>query len=113
MFRMNKTTLLPAVFSLVLVTPAMSIDFGCGDSNRFTVDTREPIAPGYFDFAWADSASFTISSPTGMAWADSGLFIINTTGIPTVSVWGMVAMTLLVLAAGSVVLSRRRALTAH
>ncbi|MGB2984741.1 MAG: hypothetical protein WBE26_02565 [Phycisphaerae bacterium] len=67
MFRINQTTLLAAIFALVVVSAAMSIDFGWGDSNRFTVDTREPVAPGYFDFGWADSAPFTIASPTGMA----------------------------------------------
>ncbi|MGB2984287.1 MAG: hypothetical protein WBE26_00250 [Phycisphaerae bacterium] len=55
---MNQTTLLAAIFTLVVVSAAMSIDFG---------------------------------------WGDSGLFTINTTGVPAVSAWGMVAMTLPIL----------------
>ena len=112
-FRMNRITLLPAIFTLVVVSAAMSVDFGWGDWDRFTVDTRDPVAPGYFNFTWSDSEPFTISSPTGLAFADSGAFRLNTLGpIPTASAWGMIAMALLVLTAGSVVLTRRRAMGA-
>ena len=112
MFRISQTTLLAVMFTLVVVTAAVSIDFGWGDSNRFTVDTREPVAPGYFAFGWGDSAPFTISSPSGIAWGDSGLFAINTAGIPAVSVWGMVALGLLILTAGTLLRMKRRPSTA-
>ena len=85
MFRINQTILLAAIFTLVVVSAAMSIDFG-----------------------WGDSEPFTISSPTGIAWGDSAPFTINLTGIPTTSVWGMVAMALLLLTAGALVYLRRR-----
>ncbi len=85
MFRMNHITLLAAIFTLVVVSAAMSIDFG-----------------------WGDSAAFTISSPAGIAWADSAPFTINIPAIPTMSAWGVVAMMLLVLTAGTLVYLRRR-----
>ena len=107
-FRKSQTALLPAIFTLVLMTAAMSIDFGWGDSNRLTVDTREPVAPGYFDFGWGDSEPFTISSPAGIAWADSAPFTINIPAIPAMSAWGVAAMTLLLLTAGTLVYLRRR-----
>jgi hypothetical protein len=60
----------------------------------------------------------TLMANTPAAFADtgcaeSGPFTVNTAGIPTAPVWGIVTMTLLILTAASIVLARRWSLTAR
>ncbi|MFH1109944.1 MAG: hypothetical protein V1790_12235 [Planctomycetota bacterium] len=85
MFRITQTTLLAGMLALGVVCTCLGYDFG-----------------------WGDSAPFTISSPTGMGWGDSEPFIITLGGIPVVSEWGLLVMTLLVLTAGTIVIRRSK-----
>ena len=69
--------------------PLCTTDEDCDDSDVHTVDTCDPGDPA--------------ATPFGCA---------NAGPIPTVSEWGLLVMTLLILTAGTVVLMRRRAVTA-
>ena len=82
--------------------------------DRFeVVATSPPILDDLSDDLGDYGVFWNPDTQTGFVWARvdyAGHFVVGASApIPAVSIWGLVAMTLLVLTAGTLVYARRRA----
>jgi hypothetical protein len=104
---LNQTTLPPGAFDPL---PELNHEYSPGDSNSVTISGVEPSAYviTYGTVFFSGPSAGNDYNSTGGEWAEVAVIDQVPEAIPTVSEWGLVIMVLLLLGAGTIVLTRCR-----